>query len=75
MSPPSTWLKQSSTAAWTGIIGNNVQVTNSYVVTNLELLDPDNQVEVSDFNVIVNPTFKVLTTCLSPSHHDATARK
>src|SRR5437868_4502243 len=29
MSPPSTWLKQSSTAAWTGIIGNNVQVTNS----------------------------------------------
>src|SRR5438105_3657851 len=29
MSQPNTWPKQSSTAAWTGIIGNNVQVTNS----------------------------------------------
>jgi flagellar biosynthesis chaperone FliJ len=37
---------------------NNVEVTDPYVVIHLDLLYPDDQIEMSNLNIIVDPAFR-----------------
>jgi hypothetical protein len=45
-----------------------VQMSNSYVVVNLQLLHSDNQIKMTNLHVIVNPAFLRVDDAKSDAH-------